>query len=237
MTIRPCPPEDADAGKPVCLYTRDGKHLLGRHRDRHNARLQEAAIKARTNPSDELPSIYVYGREEVGELFERGNTDHIAAMISIGDIDQGDPWFLEEACEQGIEVLRLEFDDVLEGEENAPDEEDARLIVEFLREVLPKIKEEGGVLLIHCEVGISRSGASAALAWMIELPEASPEEIAALLVKDRPQIYPNEFLLEMGASLIGKGVEFASTILGKIDNIGGAETLIDPQHALRRRVS
>lgn len=367
MVIRRCDPGDAEPGKDVCLYTRDGKRLLGRHEDRQGAHIQEAAIKraqARRNPagdlkaspadlraavdhatqwrmtdwdvddfrvipmgkmtvrgleryadgddfsswlevdprdfeglsreerleelqgfrsaerwaeqiprwldegippvviieapvyeegqlvkivgdgrgrinmatalgiklpvvvmrwrgrknprSDDLPAIYIYSRPETDELFRLKRTGNVLAMISIGDRDQGDPWFLEEACEQGIEVLRLEFDDVDEGDRNAPDEEDVQYIVDFIREMLPRLEQESGILLIHCEAGISRSGASAALAWMMALPEASPEEVAALLLEDRPGVWPNAFMLEMGAPLVGKDDEYVHAVLGEV---------------------
>ena len=67
MVIRDCDPDDAEPGKDVCLYTRDGKRLLGRHKDRHSAHMQEVAIEyaqarrqgtARKNPRKyyELPT-------------------------------------------------------------------------------------------------------------------------------------------------------------------------------------
>jgi predicted protein tyrosine phosphatase len=183
---------------------------------------QKSPTYVRTNPA-ELPAIYVYGRMETDELFRLGRTDNVLAMISLGDKGIGDPWFLEDACDQGIEVLRLEFGDVLEGEPDAPDEEDMRLIVDFLEEVLPRLEKEGGILLIHCEAGIARSGASATLAWVLTLPDATPKEIAELLVEDRKQIYPNEYMLEMGLPLVGKDPAFGEKLLEEIDKMAGVK--------------
>ncbi len=50
--IRDCKKKDFDPDRPaseqrVCLYTKDGKRLLGRHPDEESARKQEVAIKAR----------------------------------------------------------------------------------------------------------------------------------------------------------------------------------------------
>ncbi len=44
--IRRCRKGDAQDGKSVCLYTHDGKRLLGRHRSRASAERQERAVKA-----------------------------------------------------------------------------------------------------------------------------------------------------------------------------------------------
>lgn len=47
--IRKCKPEDREEGKPYCLYTHDGKKLLGRHPSKESARKQEEAIKANSS--------------------------------------------------------------------------------------------------------------------------------------------------------------------------------------------
>lgn len=218
MVIRACKPGDAVPGKDVCLYTRDGSRLLGRHSDKQSTYRQEAAIQARTNPESNFPSIYVYGLHETEELFRLGRTERIVAMISIGDVLQEEPWFLEEACDQGIEVLRLEFQDTEKPDEGGPDEEDAEALVTFLKEVLPIVQEEEGVLLLHCQVGKSRSGAAAALAWMLALPNAPPNKIASVLLHDRPQLDPNKLLLRLGTPLTGRRAKFAHRLqaaLGK----------------------
>ena len=44
--IRKCKPGDAEEGKPVCLYSHEGK-LLGRHPNEESARKQERAIKSK----------------------------------------------------------------------------------------------------------------------------------------------------------------------------------------------
>jgi hypothetical protein len=50
--VRQCNEKDIDPDRPkseqkICLYTKDGKRLLGRHPDKQSAYKQEAAIKAR----------------------------------------------------------------------------------------------------------------------------------------------------------------------------------------------
>lgn len=44
--IRKCRKEDEESGKPWCLYTHDGKRLLGRHPSKESAINQEKAVKA-----------------------------------------------------------------------------------------------------------------------------------------------------------------------------------------------
>jgi len=43
--IKKCKRSDAKDGENVCLYTKDGKHLLGRHKTKKDAYDQEYAIK------------------------------------------------------------------------------------------------------------------------------------------------------------------------------------------------
>lgn len=45
--IRKCKKSDSGDGKTWCLYTHDGKRLLGRHKSKEDAHGQEKAIKAR----------------------------------------------------------------------------------------------------------------------------------------------------------------------------------------------
>jgi len=164
----------------------------------------------------EFPAIYVYGRREVEDLFRLGRTEDVVALVSIGDVLQEDPWFLEDACDQGIEVLRLEFEDVERPDREGPDEDDAELLVDFLEEILPRVCE-GGVLLLHCEVGKSRSGAAAALAWMMVLPNAPPNKVASLLLQDRPVVDPNTLLLELGTPMTGRKPKFAHRLLRALE--------------------
>jgi hypothetical protein len=46
--IKKCRKEDKEPGKPWCLYTHDGKRLLGRHPTKEDAYKQESAIKAQS---------------------------------------------------------------------------------------------------------------------------------------------------------------------------------------------
>lgn len=45
--IRKCRSGDSKKGKSVCLYTKDGSKLLGRHKNKKSAKKQEAAIEIR----------------------------------------------------------------------------------------------------------------------------------------------------------------------------------------------
>jgi hypothetical protein len=114
-TIKPCRAEDKDPKRPaseqkVCLYTKDGKRLLGRHPDKEAARKQEIAIKARggaltahggktvKKTAATLEPVSAAGiaewlewvvrtiggdiDEELAELFETGSSiDEIAALL------------------------------------------------------------------------------------------------------------------------------------------------------------
>lgn len=142
--------------------------------------------------------IQVMSRVEAERIFREHREGKYAAMISIGDPGSYEPWFVEEAAARGLEVLRLEFEDVedlrLEWKKGgAPDREDVRMIVSFLDEVLTGIGSQ--CVLIHCEMGISRSAAAAVLGW--ELLGYSFDEAVAKTLEGRPIADPNTLMLEL----------------------------------------
>lgn len=55
--VKKCKKGDAEPGKPVCLYTKDGSRLLGRHKDKQSAYKQEAAIKVHGSVTAVLDSV------------------------------------------------------------------------------------------------------------------------------------------------------------------------------------
>lgn len=79
-TIRKCREEDAEPGKPWCLYSSDGSKLLGRHATREEYVAQEQAIEA--NKSDLLKGITETESFESFESAESAIKKFIAKMRS-----------------------------------------------------------------------------------------------------------------------------------------------------------
>ncbi len=61
--VKKCRKEDSEPGKPICLYTKDGSRLLGRHKDKQSAYKQEAAIKAHGSVMAMLDSQLVFAAQ------------------------------------------------------------------------------------------------------------------------------------------------------------------------------
>lgn len=206
MVIRPCKPGDLDdrplSQQRVCLYTRDGKRLLGRHPDEASAAKQERAIMWRrynpgiilNEPTEPDACIQVMSLIEADLLFKQGRYDDVHALISLGDPGSGQPWFVEAAAEQGVEALRLEFLDTKHpGKPGAPDSEDMEIISDFLDEILPTLEDR--CLVIHCELGVRRSAAVAVMAW--EKLGLSRQEAKEAVLRQRPIAMPNRLMLEL----------------------------------------
>ena len=88
---------------------------------------------------------------EVDAWMEQCDFTHV---ISIGGASSSPPPSLE-AC--AARLCRLEFFDTVDGGESGPQEHHMLALLDFCEE----IQEAGGDVLIHCEMGVSRSSAAA----------------------------------------------------------------------------
>lgn len=96
--------------------------------------------------------------KEKAKSFSYKKTNVPYIIISITDIDSENVFFAKNPFL--ISVLRLKFNDVDKDEEGAITEEDAMHIAEFVK----RYKDYAGLIVVHCEAGMSRSsGVCAAL--------------------------------------------------------------------------
>lgn len=72
--IRKCKKGDGQAGKPWCLYTKDGKRLLGRHKTKEDCYKQEAAIHSHG-------SFVLSALDEVAEELESRGAQDLAMVV------------------------------------------------------------------------------------------------------------------------------------------------------------
>jgi predicted protein tyrosine phosphatase len=160
---------------------------------RHYSLVRENPPAHSQNPAD-APCIRVLSRLEMDAYFRAGGLDDVHALVSIGDPGQSDPWFLEGAAAQGVEVLRLEFLDTDDADDpGAPDAKDIQLLTDFLDEVVPDA--EDACIFIHCEWGIYRSGAAAQIAY--EQLGFLPVHALDMVREDRPQADPNTLMMDL----------------------------------------
>jgi predicted protein tyrosine phosphatase len=147
----------------------------------------------RENPMNVDPCIHVFSRFDLEAHLRAEGFDEIGGLISIGDPAGSEPWFVEEAAENGVEVLRLEFTDVADADDpGAPDEAAVGHLLAYLMDVLPDLD---GCLYIHCEWGVSRSTAAALVAFSMAFGPGREPEAAAHLVEIAPQAEPNLLMI------------------------------------------
>lgn len=92
--IKKCKKGDGKKGKPWCLYTKDGKRLLGAHKSEQDAYKQEAAIHAKSSVTAIL--------DDVAAELERRRAFKLAAEVDAGLADLVDDEIEEELNRAGF---------------------------------------------------------------------------------------------------------------------------------------
>ena len=106
----------------------------------------------------------IRSREEA-RRFSHKKHDFKSAIISISDVGSTPNSFSRISINGIVSVLKLEFDDVGQGDPNCIQQEDVDKIVQFVRYTQNKVD----TIIVQCECGISRSaGICAAIAHHID---------------------------------------------------------------------
>lgn len=92
--IKKCKKGDGKKGKKVCLYTKDGKRLLGAHKTKQDAYKQEAAIHAKSSVTAAL--------DDVAAELERRRAFKLSAEVDAGLADLLDDEIEEELNRAGF---------------------------------------------------------------------------------------------------------------------------------------
>ena len=105
--------------------------------------------------------------------------------------------------------LTLRFHDIIEplGDRLAPGRADVERLLAFGRELSDTPE---GHLLIHCQAGVSRSTASAALILAQARPDRPAREALEAVLQIRPRAWPNLLILEFGDELLGRNGEIVA---------------------------
>ncbi|MDR6218649.1 hypothetical protein [Deinococcus soli (ex Cha et al. 2016)] len=119
--------------------------------------------------------------------------DGTTHLVSIGSPGTAEPSWVAQARARGVQVVRLEFDNVessIHGQ--APTQADFTQVTDLARHAL---SERRAHVHLHCSEGISRSTAAALGVLAVFHPGEEEEQIAARLLTLRPQAQPNRRML------------------------------------------
>jgi len=149
------------------------------------------------------PRITICGIPELGAHSAAGVTH----VLSILGPDSPDPPELAAFAPHRRLVLR--FHDVIEPQPDhtAPAREDVERLLAFGREVREAPEAH---LLVHCQAGVSRSTAAAALILVEANPEWPASAVLDAIAAIRPRAWPNLLILELGDALLGRNGEIVA---------------------------
>jgi predicted protein tyrosine phosphatase len=146
----------------------------------------------------------------IGEL-----TEYRAARVThvLSILDPGAPVPPDFEAFGAHERLELRFHDIIEERPDmlCPDPGHIERLLQFAQQLRDEPRADAHVL-VHCHAGVSRSPASAILILAKLHPEVSPAEVVARLLRDRPHVWPNLRMIEIGDELLGRRGEIVSAV-------------------------
>ncbi len=162
----------------------------------YGARAQGAALT--DGPPRFVPfDVTICGIDELGALGDRGVT-HILSLLDPG-------WPTPDAFAEftGHRRLDLRFHDIIEAAPGwrAPEAEDVERLLAFGRDLAGDCAH----LVVHCQMGISRSSAATWLVLAQARPDRSAADILAEIVRIRPYAWPNLRMVELGDAMLNRG--------------------------------
>lgn len=135
-------------------------------------------------------------RKVADELLSKSRAHLYRSMVSIGDPGSRLPSGFRRLAQSS---LRLEFVDSADpDEDSAPTRREVEAIIHFA----PTIARLGGRCLVHCEAGVSRSTASAAIISRVILGEGSDRQALALACRGIPDASPNRLMLRIADEVL-----------------------------------
>lgn len=120
---------------------------------------------------------------------------HLVALVSPSAEFERPTAIKPDAC------LHLTFNDIAEKRDGliAPTADHVRQLLAFATSI-----PSGGVLLVHCYAGVSRSTASAYVVACANRPDLGEEKLAAWLRSLSPSATPNPLLVSHADALLGR---------------------------------
>ena len=146
-----------------------------------------------TPPKDH---VVITGRSAAGRILSSpGECASIRYLVSIGSPTEREPAGFRNVAKR----LRLVFEDATTQEMGGASPEDIEHLVRFAREV----DVHQGRLLVHCQSGISRSSAAAAIVLAVALGPGHEAEAIEYVRTVHPSGRPNRWMLELADTLLG----------------------------------
>jgi predicted protein tyrosine phosphatase len=142
-------------------------------------------------------SITVCGLDELGEHAAK----RVTHVLSILDPGWPDPAAFGAFGEH--ERLSLRFEDIIDAHPGkaAPGPEHVERLLSFGRDLAA---EPGAHLLVHCQMGISRSTAAMTLILAQARPDRPAAEAVAEVARIRRKAWPNLRMIEIGDAMLGR---------------------------------
>ena len=139
--------------------------------------------------------ISVCSFRELPEQVRRWKATHLLSLVDTGDF----------RAPRSVAWTRLPCEDIeVMSNPRAPSSDVAQVIL-----ALGAAMPDGGRLLIHCEAGVSRSGATALMLLAQELGASAAAEALATI---RPMAYPNALMVHHADVLLGLGGALLATL-------------------------
>ncbi|HUP63130.1 MAG TPA: dual specificity protein phosphatase family protein [Thermoanaerobaculia bacterium] len=137
--------------------------------------------------------VEVYSREEAGAILSSpSQRADICFLISIGTPDDRPPAGYRNVRDK----LRLLFADAVD--ESGPTEDDIRTLIAVAR----ALANRTGRVLVHCQAGISRSAAAAAIVHAVALGPGREREAIERVLRQREFASPNRRMIEIADRLL-----------------------------------
>ena len=159
--------------------------------------------------------VTVCGVEELSGHSERGVTH----VLSILDPGMTEPTAFGAFGEH--ERLDLRFHDIVDETPGMrlAQREDIEALLRFGRDLM---REPNAHLLVHCQMGISRSSAAMSLILAQARPDRPAAEALAEVSRIRPRIWPNLRVIELGDELLARHGELVSAAIARYRHVIGA---------------
>jgi predicted protein tyrosine phosphatase len=145
-----------------------------------------------TPPTDH---IVITGRSRAGRILcSPTECAAVAYLVSIGSPTEREPAGFRNVARR----IRLVFEDAPTQDMGGASIDDIEQLVHFAREV----DLQQGRLLVHCQSGISRSSAAAAIVLAVALGPGREKEAIEYLRTVQPAARPNKRMLELADTLL-----------------------------------
>lgn len=180
-----------------------------------------------------MAKIMIASREEAIDILSNSKYNElVSAIVSISEVNKSCPKEVEKARKDKI-VLTLHFDDLDNDCIEKLGKDKSKYQPPTEKDVWPLLKnskiilDSGGIILVHCAAGISRSSAAAFILKCLDLGQGHEAEALEYLLKGRPYICPNDLMVDIAQELLGPGWRMSEVIQKFRGNRPLATTLDD----------